>query len=160
MPNIYPIIRDNKERIEIGQRIREARLALGMSSVDVCNAMGIYDSAVSEWERCGHMAKWHVENLCDVLGVTPTQLFGKPPREVTDEEYEKLEALEAQKQQLRKTEKKIGQKVKLTRLEIKALEYGQESLSEDEATKLRRWELAQAWLNNDQEQSDSGEKKL
>lgn len=157
MVSLYPKIKDKRERQEMGQRITAARESLGLNYTQVGIAVGINGASIREWEHGGPMAERHVEILCQTLGITPEYLFGKPNREISDEEYEKLQALESQKTAYKEREKKAHLGFKLSKTQIKAIEEGPESLSEDETTNLRRWELAQAWMRNGQEK-DEGER--
>ena len=58
-------------------RIKECRLALGMSQVELGNAVGLVDNAISNYEnnlREPDLAKW--EQLAAALHVSPAYLVG------------------------------------------------------------------------------------
>jgi transcriptional regulator with XRE-family HTH domain len=72
-----PATVDPKYRREIGQTLRRARKALGLSQTQLGNAVGTSKNAVSSWER-GDCAPT-VESLreaCLVLKVPPGQVLG------------------------------------------------------------------------------------
>lgn len=58
-------------------RIKECRLALGMSQAELGNAVGLVDNAISNYEnnlREPDLAKW--EQLASALHVSPAYLVG------------------------------------------------------------------------------------
>ena len=60
----------------MGERIRERRLAKGMTQLDLANAVGVTESAVSQWELGGtkNIKLDNFLRLLDVLDVTHTYL--------------------------------------------------------------------------------------
>lgn len=62
-----------------GNRIREARLAAGLTQVQLAEAIGSTQQAVAKWEAGRGVPRdgfrW---KLCDTLGCTLDDLFGMP----------------------------------------------------------------------------------
>ena len=86
------------EKSDFGRRLRELRLATGLSQKDLAGRLGVPQSAVSQWEAGVHSpAATDVPDLAAALGVDPGELFkpaaadvpaprrGRPPKAPPDE---------------------------------------------------------------------------
>jgi len=73
-----------------GQRILAARLAAGLTQVEVAHAMGVVQQVVSRWEL--GIAAPRDDNrrrLARLLGVNPSELFAYPDDDTDDNGDEK-----------------------------------------------------------------------
>jgi len=66
-----------RKRSTFGQRLFELRVASGVTQGEVAEALGISQSAYSDWE-CGWVAIHpdRLKALADILGTSVTELFG------------------------------------------------------------------------------------
>lgn len=73
------------EKSSLGQRIRELRVAAGLSQKALAEAAGVPQSQVSQWEMGNSTPlATSVPELCAALGVKPDDLFksaeSEPPK--------------------------------------------------------------------------------
>ncbi len=67
----------SKPRSEIGERIAQARIKLGLSQRDLAAKLGITQQSVTALERRGSIPRSDtLLKLCDILGVTANDLLG------------------------------------------------------------------------------------
>ena len=60
----------------MGAKIRECRERKGLSQKELADALGIDQSAVSNWERgLSEPTAFNIRRLADLLGVKPGDLF-------------------------------------------------------------------------------------
>ncbi len=70
------------DTMQVGRRIRQARIEKNMTQMALADAMGVSYQAVSNWERGNSMPDISkLPELCELLGVTFEQLMGGPSRE-------------------------------------------------------------------------------
>lgn len=72
-------------------KIKEFRIAAGMSQTDLGRALGLSAQAVSKWENGkSEPDSAAINRMCELFETTPSQLFGFP----TPQEYAKAHPLE------------------------------------------------------------------
>ncbi|MBQ9323382.1 MAG: helix-turn-helix transcriptional regulator [Clostridia bacterium] len=70
------------DTMQVGRRIRQARIEKNMTQMALADAMGVSYQAVSNWERGNSMPDISkLPELCELLGVTFEKLAGGPSRE-------------------------------------------------------------------------------
>jgi transcriptional regulator with XRE-family HTH domain len=70
------------DTMQVGRRIRQARIEKNMTQMALADAMGVSYQAVSNWERGNSMPDISkLPELCELLGVTFEALVGGPSRE-------------------------------------------------------------------------------
>ncbi len=70
------------DTMQVGRRIRQARIETNMTQMALADAMGVSYQAVSNWERGNSMPDISkLPELCELLGVTFETLSGGPSRE-------------------------------------------------------------------------------
>ena len=70
------------DTMQMGRRIRQARIEKNMTQMALADAMGVSYQAVSNWERGNAMPDISkLPELCELLGVTFETLAGGPSRE-------------------------------------------------------------------------------
>ena len=70
------------DTMQVGRRIRQARIEKNMTQMALADAMGVSYRAVSNWERGNSMPDISkLPELCELLGVTFEALVGGPSRE-------------------------------------------------------------------------------
>lgn len=70
------------DTMQVGRRIRQARIEKNMTQMALADAMGVSYQAVSNWERGNSMPDISkLPELCELLGITFEQLVGGPSRE-------------------------------------------------------------------------------
>lgn len=70
------------DTMQMGRRIRQARIEKNMTQMALADAMGVSYQAVSNWERGNAMPDiGKLPELCELLGVTFETLAGGPSRE-------------------------------------------------------------------------------
>lgn len=74
----------------VGDLIKKARLAKGLTQDELAEKVGVKKSAVAKWEngRVSEIKRSNLKNLADALGLNPTQLLGdieRDPVGVADE---------------------------------------------------------------------------
>ena len=80
-------------RIEIAQKIREARRTAGFTQAEAAAQLGLNPQTVSDYERGRTRIPSDVlQRLCALYGLTPGEFLGETPEE-GDELYELREAL-------------------------------------------------------------------
>lgn len=64
--------------MNVGEMIKEARLAKGMTQEDLADKVGVKKSAVAKWEngRVSEIKRSNLKKLSDALGLPPTKLLG------------------------------------------------------------------------------------
>ena len=75
------IIRHRKagdNRMDVGQLIKDRRLAKGMTQEELADLVGVKKSAVAKWEngRVSEIKRSNLKMLADALEVSPVQLLG------------------------------------------------------------------------------------
>lgn len=76
--------------MDVGQLIKERRIAKGMTQGELAEKVGVKDSAIAKWEngRVSEIKRSNLKKLADALDISPTQLFGdieKRPASVAQE---------------------------------------------------------------------------
>lgn len=67
------------DRRHFGRTILRARMARGLTLLEVATAIGVDHAAVCRWQSGRTVpSSRYVVGLCQVLGLTPNQLFGWP----------------------------------------------------------------------------------
>lgn len=61
----------------LGKALREIRDERGLSQATIADAVGLYPSTVSYWERTGNLPEEHIEVVTGALGVTIRELRAK-----------------------------------------------------------------------------------
>lgn len=70
------------DTMKIAKKIREARIALNLTQMNLADAMGVSYQAVSNWERGNSMPDISkLEDLCKTLQIGVTELLGMESRE-------------------------------------------------------------------------------
>ena len=70
------------DTMQVGRRIRQARIEKNMTQMALADAMGVSYQAVSNWERGNSMPDISkLPELCELLDVTFEQLMGGPSQE-------------------------------------------------------------------------------
>jgi len=70
------------DTMQVGRRIRQARIEKNMTQMALADAMGVSYQAVSNWERGNAMPDISkLSELCELLGITFEKLVGGPSRE-------------------------------------------------------------------------------
>ena len=70
------------DTMQVGRRIRQARIEKNMTQMALADAMGVSYQAVSNWERGNAMPDISkLPELCELLGITFETLVGGPSRE-------------------------------------------------------------------------------
>ncbi len=64
--------------MDVGQMIKERRLAKGMTQEELADLVGVKKSAVAKWEngRVSEIKRSNLKKLADALEVSPVQLLG------------------------------------------------------------------------------------
>ncbi len=73
--------------MEIGQKIKEARIAKGMTQEELGNIVGVQKSAIAKYEsgRVVNIKRSMLRKLADALGIRPSELiFESNPVETAD----------------------------------------------------------------------------
>lgn len=73
--------------MEIGQKIKEARIAKGLTQEDLGNIVGVQKSAIAKYEsgRVVNIKRSMLRKLADALGIRPSELiFESNPAETAD----------------------------------------------------------------------------
>lgn len=73
--------------MDIGQKIREARLAKGMTQEELGGILGVQKSAIAKYEngRIVNIKRSTLKKISDVLGIRPSELiFEATPVETAD----------------------------------------------------------------------------
>ena len=73
--------------MDIGQKIREARLAKGMTQEELGGILGVQKSAIAKYEngRIVNIKRSTLKKISDVLGIRPSELiFEASPVETAD----------------------------------------------------------------------------
>ena len=69
------------DTMQVGRRIRQARIEKNMTQMALADAMGVSYQAVSNWERGNAMPDISkLPELCELLGITFETLVGGPSR--------------------------------------------------------------------------------
>lgn len=76
--------------MDVGQLIKDRRLAKGMTQEELADLVGVKKSAVAKWEngRVSEIKRSNLKKLADALEVSPVQLLGdieKRPASVAQE---------------------------------------------------------------------------
>ena len=70
------------DTMQVGRRIRTARIEKNMTQMELADRMGVSYQAVSNWERGNAMPDISkLPELCELLGITFEALVGGPSRE-------------------------------------------------------------------------------
>ena len=66
--------------MSVKDKIKQRRIELGLTMLDVAQAVGVSESTVSRWESgdISNMRQDRIMSLCQTLRSTPTHLFGWP----------------------------------------------------------------------------------
>lgn len=94
-PDRFPMARNARRELAakqfVGQRIRAARRAAGLSQARLAAAIGWPQGVISEWEsgqrRPGQAATWE---LARALGTTVQQLLGEPSTSAEQQQFDAL----------------------------------------------------------------------
>lgn len=73
--------------MSIGQKIREARIAKGMTQEELGDILGVQKSAIAKYEngRIVNIKRSTLKKISDVLGIRPSELiFETSPAETAD----------------------------------------------------------------------------
>lgn len=72
--------------MEIGQKIKKARLAMGYTQEELGKLMGVQKSAVAKWEsgRVVNIKRSVLVKLSEVLDIPPYELIGNYEKESTE----------------------------------------------------------------------------
>ena len=64
--------------MDVGQLIKDCRLAKGMTQSELAEKVGVKNSAIAKWEngRVSEIKRSNLKKLADALDISPTQLFG------------------------------------------------------------------------------------
>lgn len=92
----------------LNMNIRNFRIFKGMTQEDLANRIGKSKNVISNWERGDNSPDIEcIEKICNIMGVTPNQLFGWEPykeyedyKQMMDEKKMELEILQHKKNQL------------------------------------------------------------
>ena len=92
----------------LNMNIRNFRIFKGMTQEDLANRIGKSKNVISNWERGDNSPDIDcIEKICNIMGVTPNQLFGWEPykeyedyKQMIDEKKMELEILQHKKNQL------------------------------------------------------------
>ena len=92
----------------LNMNIRNFRIFKGMTQEDLANRIGKSKNVISNWERGDNSPDIDcIEKICNIMGVTPNQLFGWEPykeyedyKQMMDEKKMELEILQHKKNQL------------------------------------------------------------
>ena len=76
--------------MDVGQLIKDRRLAKGMTQEELADKVGVKKSAVAKWEngRVSEIKRSNLKKLSEVLGLNPNRLLGdieRDPISVADE---------------------------------------------------------------------------
>jgi ribosome-binding protein aMBF1 (putative translation factor) len=65
-------------RTSFGERLHAARIAAGLSQVQVAKKLGLTQAGYAGWERHAvALRPEQIEQVMEVLGISPNDLFGK-----------------------------------------------------------------------------------
>ena len=70
-------------RTQFGRRLHAARIASGLTQAQLAERLGVTQTSYGAWER--HpvaLRPEQIEQLIEILGISPTDLFGKADRPV------------------------------------------------------------------------------
>ena len=92
----------------LNMNIRNFRIFKGLTQEDLANRIGKSKNVISNWERGDNSPDIDcIEKICNIMGVTPNQLFGWEPykeyedyKQMMDEKKMELEILQHKKNQL------------------------------------------------------------
>ena len=92
----------------LNMNIRNFRIFKGLTQEDLANRIGKSKNVISNWERGDNSPDIEcIEKICNIMGVTPNQLFGWEPykeyedyKQMMDEKKMELEILQHKKNQL------------------------------------------------------------
>lgn len=80
-------IQKGSVKMDIGKKIREARLAKGMTQEELGDLLGVQKSAIAKYEngRIVNIKRSTLKKISDVLGIRPSELiFEAAPVETAD----------------------------------------------------------------------------
>ena len=70
-----------------GEKIRNARKALGLTQRQLAERLGVANTSVSNWEKdLSRPDADMVQKLCDILGLQPNEFYGAPSRNTVSDE--------------------------------------------------------------------------
>ena len=89
--------RNASELVEIGNRLKVARLALGLSQKEVCEAIGVKVPAWSHWENGRRIPDpMAMKNLYLLHGVTMEWIYAGDPKRLPFEVYRRIKEEEGE----------------------------------------------------------------